>query len=329
MVWDEDAKASVPNGELYVVTQGGDRIKVSTEDKKLQIGWANIGVTSNYVITAGDVVTMTGCTNTAYMKKVEAGGVEVDFSKIDKTSYSFVWPITKPGESSILKVYYSNGDYNSNQYSGEKFDVAATTKIFVTELPENLLNGSAALVKGGNFSKVTKVTINGIEQEFALKNDNVLFLNVSSVTKSPAEIVFVAENSSDNFITKLPVEGLSLPLIPLGNVSNEPMTFPFTDNWKVGQCYLPKSAQLSKYVVVGAKITFKVTVGESGGQWQINNSSWVAYTTLTEWVKKGEDVELVLELTQKMVDDYNAMSDGDRWLIMQGSGLTINYIEIL
>ena len=192
-----------------------------------------------------------------------------------------------------------------------------------------MLNGSAALVKGGNFTKVTKVTINGAEQVFAIKDESTLFVNVSGVTKSPAEIVFVAENSSDNFTANLPVEGLALPIVPLSNSTGTAMTFPFTDSWGPGQCKIVKSAQLSKYVVVGAKMTFKVSVSSEGGQWQINNSSWVAYTTLAEWNKKGEDVDLVLELTEEMVNDYNALSDGDAWLIMQGSGLTINYIDLL
>lgn len=329
MAWSNEVSAMVPTGELYIITHSGERIKITDDETKLRIGYASIGESSNYEITAGDLVTMTGCTNTAYITKVEADGVVVDFTKISKNSYSFVWPITKPGNNLILRVYFTNEDNNSNEYSGSKFSVTATSKIFVTEYPEQLLNGSAALIKGGNFNKVTKVTINGIEQVFALKDDNTLFLNVSGVAKSPAEIVFVAEKSSDNFTINLPVEGLALPLVPISNASGEPMTFPFTDGWGPGQCYLVKSAQLSKYVAVGAKITFKVTVSDGGGQWQINNSSWQAYTTLTEWSKTGQDVELVLELTQQMVDDYNAMSDGDHWIIMQGAGLTINYIEIL
>ena len=328
IVWDNETQSNVPNGELYIITQSGERIQVSTEENKLQIGWANIGSADNYSITAGDKVVMTNCTNTAYMTKIEADGLEVEFTKDSKNSYSFVWPLTKPGSGLILKVYYSNGDENSNEY-GDKFEVEATTKIFVTELPEQLLNGSAALVKGGNFTKVTKVTINGAEQVFAIKDESTLFVNVSGVTKSPAEIVFVAENSSDNFTANLPVEGLALPIVPLSNSTGTAMTFPFTDSWGPGQCKIVKSAQLSKYVVVGAKMTFKVSVSSEGGQWQINNSSWVAYTTLAEWNKKGEDVDLVLELTEEMVNDYNALSDGDAWLIMQGSGLTINYIDLL
>ena len=327
MVWNNDKQANVPNGELYIITQSGKRIQVSTEENKLQIGWANIGSADNYSITAGDKVVMTNCTNTAYMTKIEADGLEVEFTKDSKDSYSFVWPLTKPGSGLVLKVYYSNGDENSNEYS-DRFEVTATTKIFVTELPEQLLNGSAALVKGGNFNKVTKVTINGAEQVFAIKDESTLFVNVSGVTKSPAEIVFVAENSSDNFTANLPVEGLALPIVPL-SISGTAMTFPFTDSWGPGQCKIVKSAQLSKYVVVGAKMTFKVSVSSDGGQWQINNPSWEKYTTLAEWNKKGEDVDLVLELTKQMVDDYNALSDGDVWLIMQGAGLTINYIDLL
>ena len=76
-------------------------------------------------------------------------------------------------------------------------------------------------------------------------------------------------------------------------------------------------------------MTFKVTVGGGGGQWQINNSSWSQYTTLAEWSLTGQDVDLVLELTQQMVDDYNATADGQPWMIMQGDGLTINYIDLL
>lgn len=324
MKWDNAVSANVPTGELYIITQSGEKIKVSTDDNKLAIGWANIGTPASYEITAGDVVTMTGCTNTDYMTKVEADGVQVDFTKIGKDSYSFVWPLTNPGEKKTLKVYYTNEDDNSNE-----FTVTASSAIFVTALPESLINGGATLVKGGNFDKVTKVTINGDEQIFALKDENTLFVNVSGVTKSPAEIVFVAENASESFTTKLPVEGLALPVVPFKNGTTDRMTFPFTDSWGPGQCYLPKSAELDKYVHVGAKMTFKVTVGDGGGQWQINNSSWEQYTTLAEWSLKGQDVELVLELTQQMVDDYNAKSEGDQWLIMQGDGLTINYIELL
>jgi len=328
MKWDNAVSANVPTGELYIITQSGEKIKVSTDDNKLAIGWANIGTPASYEITAGDVVVMTGCTNTAYMTKVEADGVEVEVTKISKDSYSFVWPLTNPGADKILTVYYTNGDSNSNQWATH-FTVTASSAIFVTALPESLVNGGATLIRGGNFGKVIKVTINGDEQVFAVKDENTLFVNVSGVTKSPAEIVFVAENASESFTTKLPVEGLALPVVPFKNGTTDRMTFPFTDSWGPGQCYLSKSAELDKYVHVGAKMTFKVTVGDGGGQWQINNSSWEQYTTLAEWSLKGQDVELVLELTQQMVDDYNAKSEGDQWLIMQGDGLTINYIELL
>ncbi|MBQ3655948.1 MAG: hypothetical protein II956_03745 [Bacteroidales bacterium] len=328
MVWSNELGANIPTGDLFIITQSGEKIKVSTSENKLQIGWANIGTAAAYEITAGDKVVMTGCTNTAYMTKVEADGVEVEFTKDSKDSYSFVWPITNPGADKILKVYYTNGDENSNQWSTH-FTVAASVSIFVTSMPESLINGAAALVKGGNFSKVTKVTINGAEQEFAVKDENTMFINVSGVTKSPAEVVFVSENASENYTAKLPVEGLALPIVPLANSTGESMKFPFTDSWGPGQCKLVKSAQLDKYVAVGAKMTFKVTVSDGGGQWQINDASWTAYTTLAEWSLKGQDVDLVLELTQQMVDDYNSKSDGDTWLIMQGSGLTINYIELL
>ncbi|MBR4325720.1 MAG: hypothetical protein IKP73_09365 [Bacteroidales bacterium] len=328
MVWSNEASSNVPNGDLYIVTQSGERIQVSSADNKLQIGWAEIGAPASYSITAGDLVTMTGCTNTAYMTKVEADGVQVDFTKISKDSYSFVWPLTNPGDAKILTVYYTNGDDNSNEW-GTRFTVAASAAIFVTALPETLVNGAATLVKGGNFGKITKVTINGDEQVFALKDENTLFVNVAGVTKSPAEIVFVAENAPESFATKLPVEGLALPVVPFRFGTTDRMTFPFTDGWGPGQCYLPKSAELDKYIQVGAKMTFKVTVGSGGGQWQINNSSWAQYTTLAEWSLTGQDVELVLELTQQMVDDYNATAEGEPWIIMQGDGLTINYIELL
>ena len=328
MIWSNEASDNVPNGDLYIVTQSGERIQVSSADKKLRIGWANIGVPASYSITAGDLVTMTGCTNTAYMTKVEADGVQVDFTKISKDSYSFVWPLTNPGEAKILRVYYTNGDNNSNEW-GTRFSVAASAAIFVTAMPETLVNGAATLVEGGNFGKVTKVTINGDEQIFALKDENTLFVNVAGVTKSPAEIVFEAENASESFAAKLPVEGLALPVVPFKWGTTDRMSFPFTDSWGPGQCFLPKSAELDKYIQVGAKMTFKVTVGSGGGQWQINNSSWAQYTTLAEWSLTGQDVELVLELTQQMVDDYNSKADGEVWMIMQGDGLTINYIELL
>ena len=290
MVWSNEVSNNVPNGDLYIVTQSGEKIKVSSDENKLQIGWANIGTPASYEITAGDVVVMTGCTNTAYMTKVEADGVEVEVTKISKDSYSFVWPLTNPGADKILTVYYTNGDSNSNQWATH-FTVTASSAIFVTALPESLVNGGATLIKGGNFGKVIKVTINGDEQVFAVKDENTLFVNVSGVTKSPAEIVFVAENASESFTTKLPVEGLALPVVPFKNGTTDRMTFPFTDSWGPGQCYLPKSAELDKYVHVGAKMTFKVTVGDGGGQWQINNSSWEQYTTLAEWSLKGQDVE--------------------------------------
>ncbi len=328
MIWDNAVSNNVPNGDLYIVTQSGERIQASSATNKLQIGWANIGTPASYEITAGDLVTMTGCTNTAYMTKVEADGVQVDFTKIAKDSYSFVWPLTNPGADKILTVYYTNGDNNSNQWATH-FTVATSSAVFVTALPESLVNGAATLIKGGNFGKVTKVTVNGDEQVFALKDDNTLFLNVAGVTKSPAEVVFVAENASDSYTAKVPVEGLALPVVPFKWGTTDRMKFPFTDGWGPGQCFIPKSAEFDKYIQVGAKMTFKVTVGSSGGQWQINNSSWSQYTTLAEWSLTGQDVELVLELTQKMVDDYNATAEGEPWMIMQGDGLTINYIELL
>ncbi len=163
MVWNNDKQANVPNGELYIITQSGKRIQVSTEENKLQIGWANIGSADNYSITAGDKVVMTNCTNTAYMTKIEADGLEVEFTKDSKNSYSFVWPLTKPGSNLILKVYYSNGDENSNEW-GDKFQVAASTLPYVLVAPtEKIAQGGTIILQGGNFDKITKITCGTVE----------------------------------------------------------------------------------------------------------------------------------------------------------------------
>lgn len=158
MAWDGNANANVPTGRIYVITQSGEKIEVSTDDHKLQIGWANIGAPASYEITAGDLVTMTGCTNTAYMTKVEADGVEVEVTKITKDSYSFVWPITNPGDEKILRVYYTNGDNNSNQWA-TKFTVAASPLPYVLVAPtEKIAQGGTITLRGGNFDKITKIT---------------------------------------------------------------------------------------------------------------------------------------------------------------------------
>ncbi|MBR2200240.1 MAG: hypothetical protein IJ894_05765 [Bacteroidales bacterium] len=159
MKWDDALNANIPTGSLYVVTHSGEKIKVSTDDNKLAIGWANIGTPASYSITAGELVTMTGCTNTAYMTQVEADGIQVDFTKIGKDSYSFVWPITSSGNKKILAVTYTNGDVNSNQYTPQtQFTVATATLPYVLVAPtDKISQGGTIILQGGNFEKITKI----------------------------------------------------------------------------------------------------------------------------------------------------------------------------
>jgi hypothetical protein len=185
MIWDNAVNNNVPNGDLYIITQSGERIKAST-DNKLQIGWANIGNPASYEITAGDLVTMTGCTNTAYMTKVEADGVEVAVTKIAKDSYSFVWPLTNPGNDKILTVYYTNGDKNDNQWATH-FTVATSALPFVLVAPtEKISQGGTIILQGGNFEKITKIMCGDSElTDFTASADGTkLYIEVPATFKA-------------------------------------------------------------------------------------------------------------------------------------------------
>jgi hypothetical protein len=203
MKWDDALSANVPTGELYVITQSGEKIKVSTDDKKLAIGWANIGTPASYEITAGDLVTMTGCTNTDYMTQVEADGVQVDFTKISKDSYSFVWPRTNPGNDKILTVTYTNEDVQNNKNSTH-FTVATATLPYVLSAPTGKISqGGTIILQGGNFEKITKIMCGDSElTDFTASADgSKLYIEVPATFKAcvgPLDLIIDETNKGQS-----------------------------------------------------------------------------------------------------------------------------------
>lgn len=329
MVWSNEASDNVGTGSLKAVLFSGEEMTLN--DGKYCIGWPAIGnadkfVDGAFVYTSGDKVVMSGCTNTAYMTKLTVDGIVTPFDIISKDSYSFVWPLSSNGKDKLVQVDYTNGNNNTNQW-GTHFTIAKTDKIFVQSYDE-FTNAKSSKVIGGNFALVKKVIVDGIEQEFSATKDDVLFVSLSGVTHSPTKMILQGDGDAKLEID-VNVSGLSMFVTPKSIAEGNPdMKFPYKDSWGGAQCFMPASAIPASRVYKGNKFILHVTVDNGGGQIQINDPSWSSFATVAEWSNYG-DQDLVLEINDKMIELYNGVGANDQWFIMQGSGITVNSIELL
>ena len=229
-----------------------------------------------------------------------------------------------------LKLNLKNG--TSVEATG--LTIQPATDPAISEVPEKIIIGEKATIKGKNFNNVESMYLGDVKVVKILSrtNDEISF-TVPEMATGQVDIILVTPEGKRITANKVLVDVPEIDFATFAKYEDQSgfITYPFDFDWSAstGKIRIFKADLNAMNLVAGkSKIIIYKTAGITG-QIQVNHCNWGSITTIADWDGSVEKMEYVID--SAFLDAVNSQSDGwsDTALILQGDLKGVQKMTIL
>lgn len=229
-----------------------------------------------------------------------------------------------------LKLNLKNG--TSVEATG--LTIQPATDPAISEVPEKIIIGEKATIKGKNFNNVESMYLGDVKVVKILSrtNDEISF-TVPEMATGQVDIILVTPEGKRITASQVLVDVPEIDFATFAKYEDQSgfITYPFDFDWSAstGKIRIFKADLNAMNLVAGkSKIIIYKTAGITG-QIQVNHCNWGSITTIADWDGSVEKMEYVID--SAFLDAVNSQSDGwsDTALILQGDLKGVQKMTIL